>query len=188
MRQIQLQRLPVVAVIERNPYRVFGPGKQQALADGIFAHRVHGTEVGQAARDQLPTLAAIVRAIDIWMRIVDAETTDRCVRSLFIKVRGRDLCNLAPRRELFGRDVGPIPSSIASRPDLAVVGAGPKRADAFERWSKCIDHAALFVGTLGNECADARWHAGVRPRQVRADRLPRISTIRGLEKHIARKI
>ena len=68
VRQIQLQGLPVVAVVERDPDRIFRAGKQQAFAHGIFAHRVHRAEVGQAGGDQLPGLAAVVRAVDIRMR------------------------------------------------------------------------------------------------------------------------
>ena len=48
VRQIELQRLPMVAVVERNPNGIFGSGEQQSFADGIFADGVDGAEVGKA--------------------------------------------------------------------------------------------------------------------------------------------
>ena len=62
VRQIQLQRLPVIAVIERHPYGVLRACEQQPFAHRIFTHRVHGAEVGQARGDLRPCLAAIARA------------------------------------------------------------------------------------------------------------------------------
>ncbi len=40
MRQIQLQRLPVIAVVERRPNAIFAAGEEQSLAYRIFAHGV----------------------------------------------------------------------------------------------------------------------------------------------------
>ena len=76
VRQIQLQRLPVIAIVKRNPDGIFRAGKQQAFAHRIFAHRVDRAEIGQAGGDQLPGLAAIVRAVDVRMQVVDAEAAD----------------------------------------------------------------------------------------------------------------
>ncbi len=116
VRQIELQRLPVVSVIKRNPNRIFSPGEEQAFANGIFAHRVDGAEVRQAGCNQLPVLAAVVCAIDIGAKIVDAEPTHRSVRSALVEVRRGDLRDLAPRSQFFRRDIGPILPGVVCNP------------------------------------------------------------------------
>ena len=40
-RQVELQRLPVVAVVERDERAALGAGEQQAVALRIFLHDVH---------------------------------------------------------------------------------------------------------------------------------------------------
>ena len=73
MRKIQLQRLPVIAVVERNPYGIFRTREEQAFAHRIFANGVHRAEVWQTVIDELPTLAAIVGAVNICVGVIDSE-------------------------------------------------------------------------------------------------------------------
>ena len=75
--QVELQRRPVIAVVERDPHTRLGAGKEQPFANGIFAHRVDGRVVRQAGGDQLPSLTAIVRAVDVRLQVVDAEAAHR---------------------------------------------------------------------------------------------------------------
>ena len=86
----------MIAVIKGHPDAVLGSDIQQALPDGILAHRVDGPEVGKSSGDRVPGASAIVRAEEIRMLIVDPEPADRCVRGLLVKVRSRDLRDLAP--------------------------------------------------------------------------------------------
>ena len=88
VRQVELQRLPVLAVIEGHPHRILRAREQQALAHGIFADRIDGTEVWQADGYQLPAIASIVGAVDVWMHIIDAEAAHRNVHGLLIEVGG----------------------------------------------------------------------------------------------------
>ena len=85
-RQIHLQRLPMIAVVPRHIHGAFSAGKKQSLAFGVFAHRVDGLVIGQAARDLLPRLAAVVRAIDIRMQIIEPEAVHRGVCSWGIEM------------------------------------------------------------------------------------------------------
>src|ERR1700733_2064077 len=101
MREIELQGLPVVAVVERNPNAIFCAGKQKAFADGIFAHSVDGSVIGQAVRDRLPSFSAVMRAINVRMQIVDAETADGSVGRLLIEMRRGHLLYFVPW-EVFG--------------------------------------------------------------------------------------
>ena len=68
MRKIQLQRLPVVAVVKRNVYRSFAAGEKQAFARGIFTHDVDRCVVRQASRDFRPVLTVVARPVDMRMQ------------------------------------------------------------------------------------------------------------------------
>src|SRR5438067_3077380 len=61
MRQIVLQRLPRVAIIERNIERVLGPGVKQPFSNGVFLDRigVAHRRFGNAGDDELPSLAEV---------------------------------------------------------------------------------------------------------------------------------
>src|SRR5580658_10296605 len=68
-RKIQLERLPMIAIVPRDIDAAFGSGKKQSLAHGIFAHGVDGLVLRQAGDDLLPRLSAVVRTIDIRMQV-----------------------------------------------------------------------------------------------------------------------
>ena len=51
MRQILLQGLPVIAIVERNPDAGFSTGKEETFADRVFAHSVNRGVIGQAFND-----------------------------------------------------------------------------------------------------------------------------------------
>ena len=94
---VEPQRLPVVAIVEADEDGEFGAGEEQALAHGIFADGVDG-RIGQAADDLLPGVAAIVRAIDVRLQVVEADAVDGGVDGVVVEVRGVELRDLAPRR------------------------------------------------------------------------------------------
>src|SRR5579862_818715 len=74
--EIQLQRLPMLAAIERDPYGIFSSSKNQVLTHRIFAYRVNRTDLWKPFNDQFPGLAGVVSTINIWMFIVDAKAAD----------------------------------------------------------------------------------------------------------------
>ena len=55
--QIQLQRLPVRAVIERNEDSEICSCVEQTFTLGILAHRVHVRAIGNSAHDRGPTFS-----------------------------------------------------------------------------------------------------------------------------------
>src|SRR6516162_7197451 len=57
--QIELQRLPVITVIERDGYAGFGAGEQHALANGIFANGTGDAGLGEPIHDLFPGLTTI---------------------------------------------------------------------------------------------------------------------------------
>src|ERR1700735_3923827 len=100
MRQIQLQRFPVIAVVEGNPHAGSSSGKEQALPDGDFAHGVDRSVIRETVSDQLPGLASIVRMVDIRMKVVDAEAAEGSEGGLLVEMRGCLLRHFAPRNQL----------------------------------------------------------------------------------------
>jgi len=71
MRQIQLQWLPVPAVVERNVYTLFGSGEKQIRAPRIDSYRMD-IIVRRKARYQFgPSLPKICRLEDVRREIVD---------------------------------------------------------------------------------------------------------------------
>ncbi len=101
----------MVAIVKREIDRAFGAGKQQALANRIFADCVHGFVVGDAGHDQLPALASIVRPVNVGTQVIEAKPIDRGVDGIRVEVRGIQLCDLAPGGELLGRHVLPVLSA-----------------------------------------------------------------------------
>src|SRR5579864_2564181 len=81
-RQVELQRLPLVAIIERDVNRALGSGEEQAFTFAIFPDRVSRLVIGQTVGDLLPGLAAVVRAVDIRMQVIETETVDGRISGL----------------------------------------------------------------------------------------------------------
>ena len=78
-RHVQPQRLPVVAIVERDVDLRFRSGEEQPLALRILAHDADRRAAGNAVDDLLPRLAAVVRPVDVRVHVVEAERVDRGV-------------------------------------------------------------------------------------------------------------
>ena len=122
------------------------------------------------------------------MVVVDAETAHGRVGGVIVEMRGADLCNLAPGRQVFGSNVVPFLAAVASLPDQAIVGSSPKRINVLERWGESIDDSPLFLRTFRNQTAHAGWNAGTFTSQIVADGLPRISAVGSFEEHVAGEV
>src|SRR5580693_2320985 len=102
----------MIPIVERDPYGSFRSREQQTLANRIFAHRVYRGIGRQAFNNQLPGLAAIMCAVNIWTKIVDSKTVHRSVRGLIIGLRRSNLCDFAPWAQVRRSDVSPIFSNV----------------------------------------------------------------------------
>src|SRR5580700_8150700 len=173
MRQVQLQRLPVITVIERNPHRSFSSSKEQALADGILANCID-RRIRQAVCDQLPGLATIVRSVDVGSEVVDPKAADRGIGRVLVKMRSLNLGYLAPRCQLWRRDIAPILPAIMRDPDPSVVCPCPEGIYIVERGSQSINHTSLFhrVRIFREHGTDAGWNTRLWAREVGANGLP----------------
>jgi len=183
VRQIQLQRLPVVAIVEGNPNTLFRAGKEQPFSQRILANRVDGCVIRQTIGDALPGLAAIVRSINVGVRIVNSEAADGSISGSIIEVRSDELCDFAPRSQRRRSNVLPAGAAIPRDPEQAVIGASPNGVNALERRCQSINDASLLVGVRIFACrvSEIDGYAGMGPRQVRADGLPVLTTVGGSE-------
>src|SRR6266404_497472 len=113
MWQIQLQRLPVVSIVERNIDGAFRSCEQQALWSRVFANHVAGAAIGNAMSNFRPRLSEIARAVNVRAQIVEPERIDRRVRRARIEMRGFDSRDFAPRLQLRRRNVLPEFPAVA---------------------------------------------------------------------------
>jgi len=114
VRQIQLQRLPGISIVEGNIDRCLGAGKKEPLAGGIFTHGVDGSIRGQPGDNLLPVGAEVARAVDVRIQVVEAKSIDGSVGRARVKVRSFQDGYLAPGCELRWRDIFPALSCVAS--------------------------------------------------------------------------
>ena len=119
-REVEAQRLPVVPVVERELDPLFRRGVEHALAHRVLAHGVDEMAVGDAVDDELPALAAVMRAVNVGLAVVEAVPINRDVSGFGIEVRGLDDADLGPRRERFRGDILPTTAVIAGARDTVI--------------------------------------------------------------------
>ena len=101
-RHVEPQRLPVIAVVERHPDLRVGRGVEQSLLPRIFADRVGRRAGRDAGVDLRPGLAAVVRAPEVRIEVVDAHGVRRRVRGQRVEVAGLDVEDARPRLDRGG--------------------------------------------------------------------------------------
>ena len=112
-RQVQPQRLPVVAVVERDIHRALGAGEQQALALRIFATTFTVSPSGMPLVMCVQVFAAVVGAEDMRPQVVEPERVDRRVGAERVGVRRVHERHLRPWRQLGRRDILPGVPAVA---------------------------------------------------------------------------
>ena len=96
------QRLPVVAIIERNPDLRICRRVQQSLLARILTNGVCDRAWRDAVVDLSPALAAVVRAPEVRIEIVEAQRVGRGVRGAIVEVSCIDVENARPRLDRRG--------------------------------------------------------------------------------------
>src|SRR5258705_3959538 len=135
----------------------FGTGKQQSFSFGVLAHRV-GVLVGWNAVGYFrPGGAAVVSSINVRPQMVEPQSIDGCIGSVFIKMAGVENGNLLPGLELFWTHINPVCPSVSSSMNQAIVGPDPNQIYVERRRRDRIDHAALrwLRGRLRAKLADS---------------------------------
>ena len=72
-RHVQPQRLPVVPIVERHVDLRLRAGEEQSLALRILAHHADRRAARDAVDDFLPRLAAVMRAVDVRVHVVEPQ-------------------------------------------------------------------------------------------------------------------
>src|SRR5512140_3525999 len=125
MRQIQLERLPVVAIIERDENAQFRSTEEQSATLRVLRDVLHINAGRQAIRDPLPSLAAIAGTIDVRLVVFETVAVYRGKGFIDVEVRRDEHHDLAPRRELGRRDVGPSFAVVVRLMNEAIVSSDP---------------------------------------------------------------
>src|SRR5436305_668108 len=86
--QIQSQRFPVRAVIERDVNAFFRSGEQETFPFQIFANRVDDLTRRYAVGDLRPCFATVVGSKNVRPQIVDSYRVDRSVSGVRIEMSG----------------------------------------------------------------------------------------------------
>src|ERR1041385_2275454 len=134
-RQIQLQRLPVVTIIERHINSRLRAGKEQPLLFGIFSNHVYlcaGALIGwETVDDAHPGLATIVRAIELVLLCALRNSSAKAdvgedVGGIDIVVSSFNSHEARTRRKIGEvRDVVPCLAAVHRVIDLSVAAARP---------------------------------------------------------------
>ncbi len=179
VRQIQLQRTPVIAVVQGKPYGLLGTRIQQPAAHRILAHRVGRGVLGQAGGNELPAPPSIPGPVNVRLEIIDTKAAHRSEGDLGIEMRCLQLRHLAPGRHPGRSHLLPVLAVVQGPPDQPVVGARPKQPLPDRRCAHRIDGAALLVCLRRPLVAHAWRHSRIVAAEIGADRVPRGAAVHG---------
>jgi len=123
--QIELERLPLSAVIVGNKDAGFGPSKEQAGALGIDAHGMDVAVCGKTVHELGPGLAEVAGLENVGREVVELVTFEGDVCGPSFRWGGFNHANRAPFGHGSGCDVFPMLSSIARYVHEAIIRASP---------------------------------------------------------------
>src|SRR6185312_13539272 len=177
--QVELDRLPVVAVVERHERAALGAGEEQALAHVVFFDRVDVDAGRESGRDPLPGLAEVARAIDVGLEVLELVPVDAGVGDVLIEVRRFDHRHATPRRDRRRRDIVPRLAVVARDLNETIVGADPDHWHENGRWRDGVDDAALAVAIdlRGRRGVERGRHARIGAREIVADLRPALGAV-----------
>ena len=95
-RHIESQRLPIIAVIKRDVDGALSSGEQQSPSLGIFPDDVDRLAIGDSVNNLGPSFPAIMGSVNVGTHIIQAESVDRGVSGVGIKVTGVNDRNFLP--------------------------------------------------------------------------------------------
>ena len=212
--KIQLQGLPLTAVVKGDIDAKLGPRIEQPFLLGILAHCVDKVRRFEASRDRLPALAVISRAVNVGRLVVHAMALHRRIGHGGVEVRWLDQRNPAPTlvRCLHPcrSHIRPRPSPVACKRDDSRVAPRPHHVlvqvrrcdrckDAVATLNRVLDTwtvrlAGVVDRVVGGSCCRARHDASrrsssrLRPRKIRTDLLPVQPAVRSLHHELCPEI
>ena len=187
-RQVQLQRLPPRAGVERDVHADLGARVQQPAPNGILADAAR-VRAGRDSRDDRgPGLSVVRRLPEIRPEVVLLIAIGRDVRGAGVEARrldhrrAREL-SIRPRR-----DVLPVAAPVTRDVKQSVIGSRPEQPFRDRRLVEGIDRrvplGARHVSMNGTTGAPQR--GGIVNREVRGDRFP-ARTLVGRAMHVLRR-
>ncbi len=162
-REVELERRPVRAVIERDVHPELGPGVQQPLAVGVLAHHARRCAVGNAVgsgREQRPRRTIVIGLVDKRPEVAKEVARDRVVRRALAVRRRFELRRAAAvggTLEVIARvvarrahqtargDVLPCLAVVTGDVERSVVGARPDDARLEHRLADRVDHREVLL-------------------------------------------
>src|SRR5579884_370459 len=182
-RQVKLERLPVVAVVEAGVGAGLRAGIEKPLAFRVLAADAGEGAGRNAGGDFGPGLAEVMGAVEIGGDVVVLVIIDRQVGRICVVRRGLDHADAAPVRHVRRSNVRPGRAAVGRYMDQAVVGAGPDQAAPGGGFGDGEDRVVILDAgvVFGDRAAGGALPAFVVAGQVRADALPALAHIRGLE-------
>ena len=181
-RQVELERLPVGAVVERDVEAELGAGVEQPLARRVLAHDAHevvGRNAVLAVGQQIPVGAVVVGAEDVRPEVVEPVVVHRDEGAPRVLRRRLDHVDRRPLGHRLGRHVLPGGAVVARDVHQAVVAAGPEQAGRLRRDLEGEDRVVdLDAGVVpGDRAAGVALLALVVARQVGADDRPALPLV-----------
>ena len=190
-REVELERLPVVPVVEGDVHAEFGGRVQQAASGRILPDGVDEVAIAQAGDDGLPVPAPVAGAVELGLAILDPVPIHGDVGGSGVEGGGLDAGDLGPGRDTGGRDLGPVGAAIGAAPDKAVVRAHPQESFVPGRGGDGVDHAAagLRAGVRGHAGGlETGRRTGVLAGEIRADHSPVGAAIGGAEQLLVAEV
>ena len=146
-RQILLQRLPVLALVERHVRALQRAGVEQSFLLGILAHDVHRLirrDAVRAVGQQRPVRAVVVRHVEVRLEVVQVHPVHGDVRGSLAVRRILDRVHAPAGRQPRRRHVLPRLAVVARHPDRAVVRSGPEHAGLEPRRAHRVERRVHF--------------------------------------------
>src|SRR5664279_37205 len=115
-------------------------------------------------------------AIEVRMKIVEAEAVHCGIGRCRVEMRGIHLGEFAPGSDFRRRYIFPVFACVPRDLNNAIVGSGPDQLRVFWRWSDGIDDAAMLAlrGIVVDERAKRSWNTRIFASEVRTDDLPTV--------------
>ena len=138
-RQVELQRLPPRAVVERHVDAGFRPRVQQSAPNGILPDAPRVGARRDASVDRGPCLTVVRRPPEIRLEVVLLITVGRQIGRARIEMPGLDHGRPRELPEALRRDVRPVRAAIARDVHHPIVTARPEHAFREGRLGEGVD-------------------------------------------------
>src|SRR5271166_6588737 len=154
---------------------------------GIFPNGAGERPAVNAVDDLGPGLAVVGSFVEVGSKIVQLVFGDSDIGRARVKRRSLDGVDLAPFRNIFGRDVLPMLAAILGQLHQAVIGANPDEALLQGRFDHGEDRVVIFNAgvVFGDGPARRTLLRFVVAGEIAANRFPTLSAVRCFEKHAA---